>query len=68
MALGFCNGTVHLLKVPSPIINGLFISANAAPIPIHKLQAAYTLSSVLSYNFLAISHYWVPLCSVSLPD
>ena len=34
MALGFCHGAAHLLKVPSPIINGLFISANAAPIPI----------------------------------
>ena len=33
MALGFCNGADHHLKVPSPIINGLFISANTAPIP-----------------------------------
>lgn len=34
MALGFCHGAAHLLKVPSLIINGLFISANTAPIPI----------------------------------
>lgn len=34
MALGFCNGAAHLLKVQASIINGLFISANSAPIPI----------------------------------
>lgn len=34
MALGFCHGAAHLLNVPSPIFNGLFISANTAPIPI----------------------------------
>lgn len=48
MALGFCYGAAHLLKVPSPIINGLFISANTAPIPIHKPQAAYHSSKSAS--------------------
>ena len=48
MALGFCHGAAHLLNVPSPIFNGLFISANTAPIPIHKLQAAYHASKSMS--------------------
>ena len=55
MALGFCHGAALLLKVPSPIINGLFISANTAPITIHKLQAAYHASKSISRP-----HYFNP--------